>query len=252
MTNLEWIEQAKKDPIFKEIETLQHMTKEEYFAKGYNKPFDPKNKHSKSKWWHLYDELYKKSPKWKYKSTYKYGDYEWDIVIFVGMEYYSTKHLEFVTNSHITCDDFRQVLFYNPIKVDVFDIHNPIFNVKKAINKQFVPQGVMGYLQMKHQIVKSELAFYYKHSIPDLKNCLAWTYDTIEKWLLRNMNIKANGYVEQAIKWVNKHGKPDRVVNFNPFDTSFMNYIDGDVDEVEAAFWNEMDGYPTNTIFVNL
>jgi len=252
MNNIEFIEKIKSDPVFNKIKELQVMTKEEYFAKGYDKPYIKNGVDTrKSKWWYLYDELNKQAPKYSFQLRgFKYGDFEWDVSLTVEMDYYSTKELCFVSNAYVYCNDFSYLLFYHPIKMEVFDIDNPIPDIQKAIRNLIVPEGYMGYLQTKYQIPKTEIPHFYYRMVDSMKRKPILDYDMLEKWLFRHFNIRANGYINEALKWLSVNGKPSSVVYFHKFDTSFANQLDGDVDEFEGAFWDEMDNYEKNTVFV--
>jgi len=252
MNNLEFIEKIKSNPVFDKIKKLQEMTKDEYLQRGYDKPYFDKGKDTgKSKWWHLYDNLYKQTPKFNFRlRDYEYGDFKWDVSLTVEMERLSIKKLEFVSRAYIYCDDFRYLLFHHPIKLEVFNIDNPIPDIQKAIKKIIVPEGYMGYLQVKYQILKNEIPYFYYKMVDRMKKEPVLDYDMLEKWLFKHFNIKCNGHIQEALKWLSTYGKPSSTVYFHKFDTSFTNYLDGDADELEGAFWDEMGNYEKNTVFI--
>jgi hypothetical protein len=71
------------------------------------------------------------------------------------------------------------------------------------------------------------------------------------KWIKKHFNIDSNLDLELTIKWVNKLGKQQTPITLCKMDYDFMYDHDGDIDELEEVFWDEMENYPKNAYFIN-
>ena len=123
--------------------------------------------------------------------------------------------------------------------------------VIKEINKYMYPDGLFRRIQSYYGCTKEMALLFYKKLKPDLKGIGYDEYD-IEKHISRYYNIDTSHVgIESAIRWINKHGKKfkERVVLMK-FDFSFMYSFDGDIDEAEDLFWDEMKNYPKNCILI--
>ena len=54
----------------------------------------------------------------------------------------------------------------------------------------------------------------------------------------------------EGVAWVNKHGRQDKLVVLCHFDDLWQMGLDGDIDDFEAAYWDEVAQYPNNAVFV--
>jgi hypothetical protein len=95
----------------------------------------------------------------------------------------------------------------------------------------------------------------YKHAIEsmfkyDLDNEEENEFNA-RKWIKKHFNIASNVSLEDTIKWVNKLGKQKVLITLDRLDYDFMYQCDGDIDEVEAAFDDELENYPENVYFIN-
>lgn len=75
--------------------------------------------------------------------------------------------------------------------------------------------------------------------------------DTVIKSIKKHCNVDvSNTTISDGLKWIGKHGKQAApVVLFYTTDDWLMN-IDGDIDELERGFWEYMEQYPKNAVFI--
>ena len=65
-----------------------------------------------------------------------------------------------------------------------------------------------------------------------------------------NVTTELDVTLDTAAKWCAKHGRQEKPVKLCKFDMGFLYDIDGDIDEVERAYWEEVSKYPSNVVFV--
>jgi hypothetical protein len=123
--------------------------------------------------------------------------------------------------------------------------------VIKEINKYLYAPGKFRDIQLYKNCTKSDVKRYYKYWMQD-KTMQDYDEYEIEKHIRRYYNIDISGvYFQDAINWIQKKGKRFKtLVKLCKFDYSFMWDFDGDIDEAEELFWDEMDQYPKNAILI--
>jgi hypothetical protein len=73
----------------------------------------------------------------------------------------------------------------------------------------------------------------------------------IERKVKRRFNVDVSAVgLEAGIEWIRKHGRQDKEVYLCRFDFSFANRLDGDIDELESEYWEEVQTYPGNAMFI--
>jgi len=124
---------------------------------------------------------------------------------------------------------------------------------KKEINKFLFPHGSYRNCQEYWLTSKKETLKEYRRLFKtkfDYEYCFEYE-DELQAWIKRNFNIDVTHIdILDAIELVNKVGKQDKLMIARAFDWSFMEYFDGDVDEAEELFWEEMNNYEPNTLLL--
>ena len=124
----------------------------------------------------------------------------------------------------------------------------------KYVEKYIYPAGRFRDLQLSGYYSKDEIKRLYRRYIETVLhtvNIADLEYQT-SKWLLRVFNIDIDNVdFDDAIRTAKRIGKQPKRIILEYFDNSFTNELDGDVDELESAFWCEMDNYPEGTYFIN-
>jgi hypothetical protein len=137
----------------------------------------------------------------------------------------------------------------------ILDEKHIIEATKKHIEKYLYPKGAFREYQMLHYYDKKRVKDIYRYQIQNRK----W-YDvdyadleqTTIEWVKRHFNIDmSNVNFDDGIDTVNKIGKQKKMIKLERFVYSFADHLDGDLGELEMAYWEEVETYPTNSYFVN-
>jgi len=144
-------------------------------------------------------------------------------------------------------NDYEWIFHYNG-KIDSASIEKA---VRAEMEKYLYAPGLFRDIQVLQLLNKKDTLREYKYYIQHRKP-IAYLDSDIEKFLKKKFNITFEFEVglQNAIKWANLHGKQDKLVHLCHYDSRWMLDFDGDVDEVEDEFWETMDGYPQNAVFV--
>ena len=120
--------------------------------------------------------------------------------------------------------------------------------VEKFITANYIyPKGVFRDMQLANCCSKKKVKQIYKRA----NRCLlAYNEDVVRKWIRRKFNVESHLDINLLIKWVNKNGRQKKLVNLMKMDYSFMYDFEGNIDEAESVFWEEMNNYPKNTVLI--
>ena len=137
----------------------------------------------------------------------------------------------------------------------ILDAEHMADGLRKYIDKFLFPKGKFRYMQLLNHWEKRTVVHAYRNYVKKRE----WAYwdvfeheATVSKWIIKHYNVDISGVdFEDGVTWVNKHGKQKCPIKLGIFNYSFVDYIDGDIDEVEQAFWEEIDNYPKNMVFIN-
>jgi hypothetical protein len=103
-------------------------------------------------------------------------------------------------------------------------------------------------MQLANCCSKKDVKRIYKN---DMKRILSsYNEDVVRKWIRRKFNVESDLDINLLIKWVNENGRQKKLVNLMKMDYSFTYDFEGNIDEVESAFWEEMNNYPKNTVLI--
>ena len=149
-------------------------------------------------------------------------------------------------NKLLFFDDYNYNFLYNG-KLDIDCYKKAVIN---EIEKRLFAPGLFRTIQSIHGITKKDVPRYYKLYKPDLKK--DYDEEDIIKHIRKYYNIDiTNVYFESAIRWINKNKtRYKELMVMLRFDYSFIYDFEGDIDEAEGYFWEEMDNYPKNTILI--
>lgn len=126
---------------------------------------------------------------------------------------------------------------------------------KKHIEKYLYPKGAFREYQMIYYYDKKRVKDIYRYQVQN-RNWYNVDYSDLEQttieWVKRHFNIDmSNVNFDDGIDTVNKIGKQKKMIKLERFDYSFADHLDGDLGELEMAYWEEVETYPTNSYFVN-
>ncbi len=126
---------------------------------------------------------------------------------------------------------------------------------KEHIEKYLYPKGEWRDLQMICNWTKKQVKQNYRHRLK-IREWYDTDYTELERtareWIKRHFNIDTcNVDFEDGVDAVNRMGKQSKMVVLRRFSYDFIDDLDGDIDEAEGAFWQEMDNYEPNAVFVN-
>jgi hypothetical protein len=144
-------------------------------------------------------------------------------------------------------DEFSHKFPYNGI----INEGNFVKATKKEIEKYLFPKGFYQDVQLSKLWTKKQTFNIVK----------SWTkeplrsYDQKEvlKWIEKHFNLRIGWDIsfELFVKQVNKLGKQSTLKEVVKYDTGWFDSFDGDVDEVESAFYNDLDeNYTKNQILI--
>jgi hypothetical protein len=128
-------------------------------------------------------------------------------------------------------------------------------SIEKAVRAEmeiylYAP-GLFRDIQVLQLLNKKDTLWEYKYYIKNRKP-MAYLDSDIEKFLKKKLNITFSFEVgiKNAIRWATRYGKQDKLIHLCRYNSRWMLDFDGDVDEVEGEFWETMDEYPQNAVFV--
>ena len=138
----------------------------------------------------------------------------------------------------------------------ILDSEHIVEATKKHIEKYLYPKGNFRELQMIYYWDKKRVKQDYRYHINSRRKGYNVDYEENERstiaWIKRNFNIDiSNVDFYDGIDTVNRLGKQDKMTVLRRFDYSFADHLDGDIGELEMAYWEEVETYPTNSYFVN-
>lgn len=69
----------------------------------------------------------------------------------------------------------------------------------------------------------------------------------------RRTNIEFSDDVDfmEAVAWFRKHGMQAQRIRLCRFHWGFMEMFDGDIEEAEKMYWDEVNDYPENAVFIS-
>lgn len=112
--------------------------------------------------------------------------------------------------------------------------------------------GLFREVQLREGMTKKAVAKWYRHKV-ELARCDGEPYDETEvrRSIARRFNVTGDNLaLFEVMAWVNKHGRQAKPVELCHFDESWLMGLDGDIDELVAAYWDEVAQYPENAVFV--
>lgn len=126
---------------------------------------------------------------------------------------------------------------------------------RNHIEKYLYPEGNFRAFQILHLCDKERVKDVYRYQIQNRK----WyetDYSELEQnttaWIKRNFNIDiSNVDFDRGIDCVNRMGKQSKMTVLRRFDYSFADQLDGDIGELEMAYWEDIDTYEPNAYFIN-
>jgi hypothetical protein len=125
-------------------------------------------------------------------------------------------------------------------------------HARKVLSEYLYEDGVVGYYQFRFNETKKEAVQTYKifsNKERDLlKNSVGYDEDKSLKHIFKQYNIKSYVSLKDTVKVVNKIGKQKVTKIIERFDFNHFSDIDGDIDELENAFWESMKD---NTIYLD-
>jgi hypothetical protein len=251
----ELIHEIKSNPLYMVLQRATEMPIDEYRNSYISKYTVDENylPHVRTHRKRVYDRIIRHCEKHlpKYESVVKFWHNEshFEVSIFIGVDPYYDKS-KIISRIYVRCDDFERYLWYNnkwevPLNLN---LDNPAPQLKNIINRKLFTEGKAYYIQSKFQCEKHEVKNYW--SMFDFMNYNELSNAKVDKWIEKNFNVKPNGYTYEAISFVNKHGKQDKAKSLCRFEYSGFE-TEGDIDEVENMFWEEMKQYPDGAIFIN-
>lgn len=173
-------------------------------------------------------------------------DGTWDIEIHscIDFDKYYVKEFPFIGED--------KVFEYNGI----LDAEHIIAASKNHIEKYLYPAGKFRGIQLLSNIDKKETRRLYRRYINSMKKGYHIEYEENKRiataWIKRHFNIDiSNVDFDDGIDSVNRMGKQSKMTVLRRFDYSFADQIDGDIGELEMAFWEEVDTYEPNAYFIN-
>jgi hypothetical protein len=223
------------------------------------------------KWNGGLDTLHKNESWWRRQQEFrhKFPGLEHQIIIHVNIDY-GEREIRYTVSFNM-CDDgsWRANIYSSGTEdgwysqIPFTGTHSIVFGykgwltheymeiaVKRELNKYLYADGLFRTLQVTQLWTKDDLK---RH----LRYCIANKWDTdvdykiVEAWVRRNFNIDITHVdVNEGIRLVNRVGKQKTLMIAHAFDYSFMWDFDGDVDEIEQVFWEEMEQYEPNTILI--
>lgn len=133
-----------------------------------------------------------------------------------------------------------------PVSVDLNRIRE---YADRVIKERYWTEGFMHKIQGYYGCDKKMTVWYYKQFLKDTKYLQAYDEEKSLRKIKKRFNINSHIGIADTITLVNKIGKQPSMKDVYRFDMSFMDYFDGDIDELESAMHdaNPMDG---NTIYI--
>jgi hypothetical protein len=120
-----------------------------------------------------------------------------------------------------------------------FNLKNTEPGLKKLLQTQLYTEGNIALIQYNKNITKEGAKSWFKIYLQ--KKCF-FTYseichDKVQKWIEKNFNIESYFDLDKTIDIVNKLGKRAEKTIVQGIDLDFMQYFDGDIDEIEDEFY---------------
>ena len=137
----------------------------------------------------------------------------------------------------------------------ILDKEHMADGIRKYIERFLYAPGRFRDIQLSRHWDKSRTRSWYKYFC----NKKMWAEtdyleaeETAVKWIIKHLNVDVSGVeFDYGLDWVNKHGKQKHLIKLGMFDYSFADFIDGDINEIENAYWGELENYPENMYFIN-
>lgn len=182
------------------------------------------------------------------------NDGEWYIYItdsgcidYIGQRGYKTRGLLYAPEN-----EYERGFKYNG-KLDEQNISKSVI---KFVEKNYLyPEGRFRRLQYWLSCDKSWAKTMFKEFNQRDKKEIESEYINVDdkklyQWVKKNFNIEANEYINpfDLIRFVNKRGRFESLVYLTTFDFDYDG--DGDIDELESDFYDYMDSFPKNTVFL--
>lgn len=113
-------------------------------------------------------------------------------------------------------------------------------------------KGMFRDVQLRAGMTKKAVVKWYKlrNEYPETDG-EPYSETTARRAIARRFNVTGDNLALcEVMAWVNAHGRQSKPIELMHFDTGWMLDIDGDIDEVEKAYWDEVAQYPDNAVFV--
>ena len=244
----EAIFKIKSHPMFYELDRLISLTEKEFYDKKMDKKFWLYPDYSKQVYYFKQDNITRQIPEFSQRINFEIGDFEVTAFIRIQVNEYDRKNASIRTQLTFKCDRICEILWNSNDDLPVnLDLENPVPQLKKIFKKYVYEEGYWNRLQYYYGCTKKETIWYHKQF---KKRDLYIPKESVFKWIKKNFNIESCLDIDDTIKYVNKHGKQDKLIKLMKFDYSFMWNFDGDIDEVEEVFWDEMSNYPKNAVLI--
>lgn len=254
----EMIHKIESHPVYDNFEKLVSCTKSEFYKNKYDIDIFLYPDYTKQLYYYRFDNMYKQIPKFEKEFNLQYGLLDLKIYFGVRIDPYSRTKADIETYVRFYSNKRHHYKLIESINEEVkslslnFDLENPEKQIKEILNRYIIAEGYMNYIQSETGCKINQISHFYKlfKKYNDIMNS-SICYDTLEKWIKRNFNVISNGYIHEAINFVNKHGKQEKLTTLCKFDYSSFNSFDGDVSDMELLYWEEIEQYPSNTVFIN-
>jgi len=202
--------------------------------------------------------------------TAKFGD---------GFKFYETTHLSEAVSVYIhtsicgvLADDGIQFTVHGlnmPYNYDDENTSN-VFMVRPPGNMEYTPDNIRRFVlawvdkhllfggglfrevQLREGMTKKSVAKWYRRKV-ELARRDGEPYDetVVRRSIARRFNVTGDNLaLFEVMAWVNAHGRQSKPGELMHFDESWMLDLDGDIDEFEKAYWDEVAQYPDNAVFV--
>lgn len=227
-----YIDKVKNNPYFNEAIKMQNIDSETYGKKYYF------NVGGQSRNYYIYKKLLKQIPCFEFSGAVNVGFYEFTYKVYVGMpKYLYDRGFE----SYIWINSDRYPRDYYNTGWQRIELTGSEKDLDKVVRdhllKYFHPQGLLAYYQWRRNCTLEDTYFYTKRAIQAKVN---FTFGELDEDKIRHIfekrfNVKSYISIQETVKAINRRGRYNELTTFYSTDYSFMDYFDGDIDDIFEA-----------------
>lgn len=252
----ECLHNIQQSPYYQRLVELSQTSREHFYLRRWNSkiyPFhwrDSTDHYTSGNRIQLaISNLAKHTPSYTGTLTFPFGCMTFQAKYYIGL---SNDHQpEILKRVHITTDDKVSVSLWGTgwdrLELspgnNLDDLEARVHNHLRAY---FYPGGLIQTIQHKMVLTKAAARSRFIHYLSNKSLHLSEPLDElrVQKLIAKRFNLISDVDLDKTIAVVNRCGKLPKPTRLLPFDLSFFESFDGDIDELEEAFYdsNPIDG----------